>query len=327
MSTFACPVVPITLKPHTNSDFLSVCSVHEYPIVVRTEDWPSRVVTGAYLPVDSLVPADRTEFEFLGEHRRIKAKKLRGIFSMGLLMPTPPGMVAGDDAADFYGVTKYEPPEPALQGGDQAPPPPIPVPEYTEIEHLRRYDHVFEPGVDVVLTEKIHGGQGKYLYHDGVLYAGSHHTWRREDPKTLYWRPVTAAFREFMATIPDCVVFGEIYGDKVQDLTYGAKPGQVTFRIFDVLDLKRGAYLGWIDLGRVSAIAETFGIGSVPARRVTKFDLNEILLLAEEDSVVGGPGHMSEGLVVRPLNESYNPEVGRVILKLPGQRYLLRRNA
>ena len=39
----------------------------------------------AYLPPDSLVP-DTPEFAFLGEHRRIKVRRLRGIYSQGLLI-------------------------------------------------------------------------------------------------------------------------------------------------------------------------------------------------------------------------------------------------
>jgi hypothetical protein len=58
------------------------------------------------------------EFEFLKSpnhpdrtHERIKAKRLRGVFSMGFLMPAPAGAAEGQDLAKDLGVYKYEEPE------------------------------------------------------------------------------------------------------------------------------------------------------------------------------------------------------------------------
>lgn len=85
MSTFKVEVVPVKLEPHPNADTLSLVRVFDnYTVAVRTEDWIGRTV-GAYIPPDSVVPAEREQFAFLIGHPRIKAKKLRGIVSQGLL--------------------------------------------------------------------------------------------------------------------------------------------------------------------------------------------------------------------------------------------------
>lgn len=120
MSTFRCEVVPVTLLPHPNADSLSLVQVFGFTCVVRTADWVGRD-RGVYVPVDAVVP-DRPEFAFLDGHRRIKARRLRGVFSMGLLLPAPWDAEVGDDLTEALGVTKYEPPEESAlsTGGEDA---------------------------------------------------------------------------------------------------------------------------------------------------------------------------------------------------------------
>ncbi len=84
ISTHKIEVVPIHLKPHPNADSLSLAHVFDhYVCAVRTEDWKDRVL-GVYCPPDSVMP-DLPEYAFLKGQFRIKAKKLRGVVSQGLL--------------------------------------------------------------------------------------------------------------------------------------------------------------------------------------------------------------------------------------------------
>lgn len=139
---------------------------------------------------------------------RIRAHRFRGIFSMGLLIPVTMqpregdvfGRLAafdhnlglrvvqvGDDVADILGVTKYEPDEAnkrrpsgstgfADSGVESCP---LPVPVYTDIESLWRYESCLVEGEEVVITEKVHG-QNMRVVHDGQrLYVGSHYQWKR----------------------------------------------------------------------------------------------------------------------------------------------------
>jgi len=324
MTTIRVEVVPISLQSHPNADSLSIVKVYDYPVIVKTSDWENRTI-GAYIPVDALVP-NTEAFSFLDGHNRIRAKKLRSIFSMGLLVPAPEGAALGDDVASILGVTKYEPPEPISTGGDAAVPPPIFVPEYTDIEHLRRYSHLFTPGEQVVVTEKIHGANGRWLYHDGAFHAGSHHRWLKEG-ENIWWKVLDENFRNWLehSFHEGLVAYGEVYGS-VQDLRYGFGPGRVDVRLFDVFDTRKGAYLDWSELsGIVNNASLIWGMKPAPTLWQMPFDLDNIINLAEQDSLVGGAGHVMEGVVVRPLKERYDPEVGRVILKLHSQRYLLRK--
>jgi hypothetical protein len=188
MSTFLCPVVEIgkTAK-HPNADQLGVTHVFGNCVVFRLGDFKEGD-NAVFLPEESLLP-EVPRWEFLWANRVkegkpiretdrvIKAKKLRGIFSCGMVIPIPALDVGGDggsvvvaevgqDLAAALGITKYEQPEKAGTGGDNEPSPSW-MRRYTDIENARgplyrekenspsRFD-VLE-GKNVVMTEKLHG--------------------------------------------------------------------------------------------------------------------------------------------------------------------------
>jgi hypothetical protein len=153
-STHRVEIVPVTLEPHDNADALSIVKIEGYQAVVRTQDWKhvepcsyayaaipaiyppppcecGHPLLGAYVPPDSLVPVDRPEFAFLADPKRpdktvmrVTARRLRGEWSMGVLIPAPAGFAAGEDAAEFLGVTHYDPPEPSAGTGGETERPP-----------------------------------------------------------------------------------------------------------------------------------------------------------------------------------------------------------
>lgn len=330
MSTHIVEVVPVALEPHPNADSLSLVRVFGYTAIVRTDDWRGRD-RAAYLPVDSVVP-ESPDFAFLGGHRRIKAKKLRGIYSEGLLVPAPDGAQVGDDVTAALGVEFYDPDKfkdvRLSTGGECAPDPPGPIiPRYTEIENIKRYHSIFEPGEEVIATEKIHGANFRATLRQDEgggyrLHVGSHRRWIRDtDKETSWWKCARdAQLAERLAGWSDGVIYGEMFGS-VQDLKYGAAPGQLMFRAFDALS-PMGLYLDH-DL-----LAETLlelGIDMVPIVYRGPFNIEKLKEIAEEPSVIGGG--IREGLVIRPVRERYDHRVGRVILKLISERYRLRKDA
>jgi RNA ligase (TIGR02306 family) len=178
MSDFHCEVVEVkNVGRHPNADTLSIADANGQPVIFRTGDFKEGDLA-VYVPVDSIVP-DTEEWAFLGGHRRIRAKRLRGVFSMGLLTAIREGMTLGQDVQEAMGIEKYEPEIHAGHGkggkvlpGDSEPDPGF-LPEYTDIEGWRRWQRVLEPGEEVVLTEKIHGANARFVYRDGRLWVGS----------------------------------------------------------------------------------------------------------------------------------------------------------
>lgn len=317
-STHRVEVVPVRLEPHPSADALSIVRVFDgYTVCVRTADWQSREM-GAYIPPDSICP-ETEQFAFLGDHKRIRVKRLRGIISMGLLVPAPEGAQPGDDVAESLGVTHYEPPQPTDSGGEAGPAPKLYAPSY-DVDSLRRYAAAFVPGEPVLVTEKIHGANARFLYLEGEgYYCGSRTEWKREAEGNIWWRALrqTQGLRDFLAACPGVVVYGEVYG-QVQNLKYGTKLGDVRFAAFDLLVGSE-----WHNAAAARQWSEPFGLPWVPTVAAgIPFELDSILALAEGQSLVPGADHVREGVVVKPMQERTHPEVGRVNLKVVGNGYM-----
>lgn len=326
MSTFKVEVVTVALHPHPNADSLSLVQVFDFTCIVRTADWIERQI-GVYIPVDAIVP-DRPEFAFLDGHRRIKAKRLRGVFSMGLLIPAVDGALVGDDVTAALGIEKHDPDLMQDRGSsvcaEDGPAPPGLAPNYTDIESLRRNRGVLVDGEVVIATEKIHGANMRATIRDGVLYLGSRTRWKDGAVQHVWSRASARSdVGAKMAKLPaGIVVYGEAYG-QVQDLKYGVGEGQIKFRAFDAFDPVVGCYL---DANQFGDAMERAGFEVAPTLYCGPFDFAVLSALVEENSLVA-PGQLAEGVVVRPIRERFDHRVGRVILKLHSQRYLLRKGA
>lgn len=318
MSQHVVEVVPVALEPHPNADTLSIVRIFGYTVCVRTADWQG-VSAGAYIPPDSVVP-DTPPFAFLSGHRRIRAKKLRGTVSMGLLVPAPDGARIGDDVAEVLGVVHYEPAMlPGIRQTEDAPAPSGYSPVY-DVESLRRYAHLFEPGEPVWISEKIHGANARYVFRDGAMHAGSRTRWKKQDERSIWWQALDATpeLRAFCEVHEGVTVYGEVYG-QVQDLKYGIESG-VRFVAFDLL-ASNGF---WVNAEDAHGIATASGVPWVPIlRKDFPFDLAAIEKMANGASVLGRY-HCREGVVVRPLVERNDDRLGRVHLKLVGTDYLER---
>lgn len=321
MSEFAVEVVEINhIEKHPNADKLEIAYVRgDYPVIFRAGQFEigSKAV---YIPIDSVVPAGDPRWDFLQGHRRIKAKKLRGVFSMGLLVEAEPEWQVGQNVQEALGIVKYEPEmKLCMSGQDERDPGFLPV--YTDIEGLRRYPNVLREGEDVVITEKIHGANGRWLYKDGRLWIGSHK--RIKDPRVkTIWSDVAERYdlRNRLADVPGLVVYGEVYG-QVQDLKYGAIPGEVKLALFDAFDTNTGRYL---DYDAFKALAILLDLPTVP--ELYKGPWGHALRTLAEGKTTLAADHCREGFVVKPLVERTD-HCGRVIFKLVGEGYLLRKES
>jgi RNA ligase (TIGR02306 family) len=322
MSEFHVNVIRIgPVEKHPNADTLSVTHVHGgYPCIIKTGSFAEGDLA-VYIPIDTTLP-DVPQFAFLGnsDRKRLGAKKLRGIFSMGLLIPAPQGTVEGQDVAELLDIKRYEPPEPALSTYAECEPAPKgwPFVTYTDIEGLRRYPDVLQLGEPVVVTEKIHGANARYVHDGKRLWVGSRTQIKRESSTVLWWKVAhELQLSERLAAFPYHIFFGEAYG-QVQDLRYGFEKGGASLLVFDVFDVKAGRYL---DHANAMMIAIKAGLSWVPLLYSGSWK-PELVEYAEGQSKLAD--HVREGIVVKPLQERFDDRVGRVILKMHGQGYLLR---
>lgn len=190
MADFKAEVVRLTIEEHPNADALELARVGDYLSVVRKGDFTTGDLA-VYIPEQAVLPewliADLgLEGRLAGKDKnRVKAVKLRGILSQGLVYgldgTAPPpewpdactwavtgehdrmGVGKGDDVTDFLGITKYEPPIPSHMSGQV-----FNASGYTpkyDVENIKKYPDVFESGEEVIITEKLHGTWACFGYH------------------------------------------------------------------------------------------------------------------------------------------------------------------
>lgn len=229
-------VVQIKLEPHPNADSLSLVMVDDFQCAVRTEDWKDGDLA-VYVEPDSIVP-DTPDFAFLNGNRRIKARRLRGEWPMGLLIPAPPGTNVGDDCMEQLGIEHYEPPIRYSSGGSNLSKADSPenisapkgfYPKY-DVHNFRKYSRFFEEGEEVIVTEKLHGASARFVCVDDKMYCGSRQQWKKEDPNNLWWKafyrnPVLDAWCRHHQGL---CIYGEVFGN-VQNLKYGSINGRIFF--------------------------------------------------------------------------------------------------
>jgi tRNA-binding EMAP/Myf-like protein len=384
MSEFHVRVVKIgPVEKHPNADSLSVTQIDGgYPVVFKTGTYKEGDLA-IYLPIDSIVP-DQPYYEFLAstqkdrlpgdpvpeKYRRIKAKKLRGVFSMGMLVPvselplhndsSPP--TEGQDVQQLMGVTKWEPDNCELQAlprekkapswyeaipwwrrplttyfwrrlywrvkrGDADKPlaGPAEFHEYTDLEGLRKFKHVLEPGEEVWITEKIHGANGRFGWFEGKFWVGSHHRFLRKPQSGHNWwwdAAIAADLERKMKAAPGIGFYGEVYGCTQKGFGYDVGSEKVGVRFFDAKNLKTGRYLDRFEL---AALLSDLELEAVPLLYRGPWS-KELLKLAEGTSNLNGK-HVREGFVVTPAQERFHSSLGRVILKMVGEGYHLARAA
>lgn len=352
MSTFSVRIVQINkIAKHPNADTLSITDVDGCPVIFRTGD----ILPGdlaVYIPVEAVV-----DFKYNWAQKiltffkpnsfglyRVKAVKLRGIFSMGILLNIKEfykhaglGASPGQNIASILGIIKYE--EPEILGTHHAcAKDPGNVPVY-DMENFRKYRNAFEKhcldgGHHIVITEKIHGTNSRFGYvnnpektfdksvQEWIFYFGSHRQFKKYDPSNM-WCHIADQYQlsTKLISYQDQFLYGETYG-WVSDLKYDMNVGQYSFAAFDMYDRKAGRFWDYPDFIKFCADKD---IPTAPILYTGPFDINIIEeLVANTKSTLAS--NIMEGLVIRTAKESWHPEFGRSILKYLTQTYLLRKD-
>jgi len=188
MATFECKVYELTIEEHPNADAIELARVGDYLCIVgkgqfKTGDF------GVYIPEAAIVPEWLLEeIGLVGRlagkaKNRVKAMKLRGIVSQGLIYPVigdksnfpdactfaikneqdTMGVMVGDDVTEFLNIEKYEPPIPSSMSGEVFNA--MGQTLHFDIENIKKYPDILEEGEEITITEKLHGTWCCMGYH------------------------------------------------------------------------------------------------------------------------------------------------------------------
>lgn len=345
---------------HPDADNLEIATVlGNYPCIIRTGQYKAGDIA-SYIPVDSILP-DTEEYsqffpqkmeKYLGEDgtakfrpnglkypigetpsdkRVVSAKKIRGIYSEGLLLPAVPGMNVGDSVIEHFGLVKYEPEEEEnvvfrkkrMNANAESPPKGFTVPYY-DIPSLRTYDFSLKTDEEIVITEKSEGSHAVFLHDGDRLWVSSRNFYKKKDSEDLWWDyAIRNNLEERLKDYPHLSFRGEIYG-QVKNFPYDTKVvdgcRETKVRFFDIYHVLDKRYLDYDDFVE---ICNQIGLERVPElyRGFWKPD-RSLYNLADGQSTFGS--HIKEGMVVKPTVNRWESAIReRLQLKLQGQDYKL----
>lgn len=362
------------VEKHSDADALDVCTIlGDYPVITKRNEYKVSDLAG-YIPIDTIVP-DMEQFHFLcplnkekyeevegdtivtkerilgtkyavgsvpEKYRRIKAKRIRGTYSQGMLVslniiPAYHPLELwkpGDSIVDSLSLKKWEEEEeenlPGLKKtrGTNAEKSPQgwAIPHY-DIDGIRKYVDCLGDGEDIVLTEKIHGSNAGFS-HDGTrLWVKSRNYYKKMDEDDMWWDiALRYDLENKLARAPHMVFFGEVYG-QVKGFRYDTVIAEgrlmTKVRFFDVFNTKTMRYLDYDQ--RVRVITE-LGLDPVPELYRGVWDGKEKMYPFAEGLTTLGGKHIREGWVLNTLHERYEPRLdSRMQVKLVGEGYNLQK--
>lgn len=347
MSTFSVPVVRVAgIEPIPNADAIELAVIGDYRSVVRKGSHsPGDLV--AYIPESSVLPGALIEHlgltgKLSGSGRnRVRAIRLRGCLSQGLVLPVSPLFIEGVDLSAALGIVKYEPQLPGFMTGNLM----GARGEFVgktlryDIENFKAHPNVLLEGEEVEFTEKVHGtfcgvtrlhdmqdekllGGDTLVYSKGLGAKGFIFTDEEANASNIYLQAMKLiGIRDRIVEVfgdQTVHVAGEIYG-AVQDLKYGLGDS----RSFAVFDIKVGdEYLGRDELQ--DAVTK-MGLQRVPVLYRGPFSRAVMYEHTDGKTVIGHAAHIREGIVVTPVVERRDPRHGRVIFKSVSGDYLTRK--
>jgi RNA ligase (TIGR02306 family) len=369
MSDWQPQVVRIEkVEKHPGADRLIIVTVMgDYPIITNMIDLKVGDLIG-YLPIDTIVP-DTDEFHFLSpvnrenyeedgevksrilgpkypvgsvpeKYRILKAKKIRGVYSQGMLQPINPCWdpnriwVEGDSLVEVMNLKKWEEPEeeyfdkancPKASGKNAEKAPSGWAIPYYDIDSVRKYVVCLQEGEEIVLTEKLHGSNGAFC-HDGTrLWVKSRNYYKRMDPEDMWWDvAIRYELEKKLAQFPNMVFFGEVHG-QVKGYRYDAQivsgKLELKIRFFDILNTHNNRYLDYDDK---VAMIKAAGLDPVPELYRGPWTTKEEMYKFAEGPSTLNPKHLREGWVLNTVKERFEPKLqSRMQVKLVGEGYNL----
>lgn len=348
MTEFCPQVVKLgKILKHPDPEVHSLEVTHvlgDYPVVIKKDSFREGDLA-SYIPLDSVL-SDNPIFDFLkpSEKKRIRAKKLRGFYSQGLLVAAPESFKEGDSIQEVFGIEKYIYPEERIELGLELPEgfregagaksgqniaAPAWNPSKFDLDGLRKYGRYFEEGEEVVCTEKIDGCFAMYRHDGEKLWVKSRNFFKAREPQDRWWElALRENFEERLKDFPNYGFMGELYGQVTPfhyDCVILNNKIQSKFAVFDIFDFSKSKYLDYPEMLDVCARA---GLNPVPELyRGPWIPRDGLYYLAEQDTklvpTINKSTLISEGFVVRPIKEKFVYPVGRLILKLKSERYNL----
>ena len=316
------------IQPIENADNIERVDILGWHLVAKKEEFEigDKCI---YCEVDSVLP-DRPEFEFLkSKNFRIKTIKLRGQISQGICFPLSiidsyfgVELKEGDGLTEFLGVTKYEIPVSVTMSGKVKNTFPDFLPKTDEIriqsvpEILERYRNTI-----CYVTEKVDGCSITVYLRDGEFNVASRRMVYLDTPENIWWQISHKLDLEnrLKSLGKNIAIQGEVLGN-IQGNKYKLKENRVLW--FNAFDIDNQEYLPFV---RFIDLIKDLGLETVPILE-TNFILDKTVdeLVEYSKGVSKLFNIYREGVVIRPLTEKQDNDIGRLSFKVVNPDFLLK---
>lgn len=331
------------LQPIEGADSIDVATVLGWKVVVKKNQFNvgDKVV---YMEVDSIVPR-KPWSDFLdkkdNKKMRIKTIKLRGQISQGIVFPIsilPDGeWNEGDDVTEILEVRKYEPPEEVSRFGFSIGRPEktfpthlLPKTDEMRIQSSPKLLKEFE-GRLVYISTKVDGTSATFVRKDDEYFVCSrNHTIKKPNPEgigeeknNVYWEMYEKY--NVVEILKDCWNFaiqGEIAGPGIQKNRLGLNMRELF--VFNIYDVDNRKYLNFEEF---IAFCTKYNLRTVPIESTNLLfkDFTVDQLVGFSNGTYQPSGHLREGIVIRPMVETYSAYLGgRLSTKVINPYYLLK---
>jgi RNA ligase (TIGR02306 family) len=197
--------------------------------------------------------------------------------------------------------------------------------KYSDIENIKNFPDTIGFGESVQITEKLHGTSARFSLIDDIFMIGSRKCQLKIDVENKsLWHLVfeTHDLKTKLLEIKntfnsdDVAIYGEIVGQNIQDLNYGFK--EPTLFVYDIK--VNGKFLPTKDCFELT---QKLNLKHVPVLTTCYFE-NSLKDLRLGISTLAD--HVREGIVIKPIISRNDPKMGRVIIKVISEDFLMRKN-
>lgn len=333
------------IEPIINADNIEVSSILGWKVVTKKGEFAPGDKC-CFFEIDSLLPADKSEFEFMSAKKfRVKTCKFRGQLSQGLALPLNlisyadlSGYKIGDDVTEILGVEKWEPAEVMVGANFRARkrgvfPQFLRKTDETRIQSVPGF-LVRHKGKTFYSTEKLDGSSITLFYLKDMLYnrlPGTFGVCSRqlelkvdeEDPyRNCFWQAVLECDLEskFKNWNKNICVQGELVGAGIQKNKYKLENRKIfLYSAYDIVEQK---YLG---LKHLLEASKFLGLDTVPILEefVLDHSVDELVEMSKGTSMIC-PSTIREGIVCRRVDLDEDEEVGRASFKAINPNFLLK---
>lgn len=255
---------------------------------------------------DSLLPQE-PQFAFMEKYGyRVRMAKFRGMPSEALIMPQTIDGQVGEDVTEQVGVTKYEKPIPTCLAGEIYGDFPSFIPKTDEPNFQSVPEMVTTlKGRPYYATVKVDGSSGTAYRHEGHFGVCSRNWELLETEGNAFWRCMTEPWRN----IPEGYAAQfEVAGPGIQGNSMGLKEIQpFCFQVWNIAERRYLNFHEWHSFCRERDLPMVLWIDG---EGEIDLDSDESLRSFAEGTYPNG--RQREGVVIRPLEETWMPAIARL---------------